>query len=199
MELNGLGTPISSLQSKPIVQPQAVSEIPEAEPEVAVGGKGRGKAKGVVRKLNEGGHFNEVANVRLRISHFDNPDLKPVNPDDLPDMENIPSKAYEKFLGQYQDKYENWLAGQSPAEPDVPAPDSDATLESPSQPDVPAVEIPTIDSVILAPLVIEPILASEQSEPEVLIDEGNGVLAAIENLLDIQTLKEESGTLDIVI
>ena len=31
-----------------------------------------------VSKLNEGGHFKGVADVRLRISHFDNADLEKI-------------------------------------------------------------------------------------------------------------------------
>ena len=56
-----------------------------------------GKAKGVIDKL-ESGHFEGkgVSNVRLRIAHFDNPDLERIDPAELlPIPEDGPSKAYE--------------------------------------------------------------------------------------------------------
>jgi len=207
MELNGLGTPISPIQSEPIVQPQAVSEPTEDEPEVTAGEEeGSGKARGVVSKLNEGGHFKGVADVRLRIVHFDNPDLEPINPDDLPDPENVPGKAYEKFLEQYEDKYAGWLASQSPAEPEEPLvvvpepdPDLDTTVEPlPAESDVPAVETPETDPIIVPPPETEPTAVPEPTEPEVPVDEGGGALAAFEQLLEAQLLEEEPETLDLV-
>ena len=100
MELNGVSPPISPIQNDPIVQPQTEPEPPEGEPEVTVGEEeGDGKAYGVVSKL-ESGHFKGkgVSDVRLRIAHFDNPDLEPIDPDELVAPENGPTKAYEKFL-----------------------------------------------------------------------------------------------------
>jgi hypothetical protein len=206
MELNGLSTPVSPIQNNPMVLPQAVSQPFEGEPEVAVGEEGSGKAKGVVSKLNEGGHFKGVANIRLRIAHFDNPDLEPIDPGGLPDPENVSGKAYEKFLVQNEDKYVDWLASQSPAEPEepvvvVPEPDPDLaiTVEPLSEPDVSAIEIPETDPIIVTPLEIEPIAVPEHTEPEVPVDQDKGALAAFEELLETQASTEEPETLDIVI
>lgn len=189
MELDGVSASLSPAQSGPIVQPQAAPEPPESEP-VADGEEGGGKASGAVRKLNEGGHFKGVADVRLRISHFDNEDLKRIDPDLLPDPEDVPGKAYEKFLAQYRELYN---ASPPPAEPEEPVP------ETPAAPEEPVAETPPDPVlVIVPPLEIEPIAVPEQTEPEEPVDEGDGALAAFEELLDAQASQEEAETLDVV-
>ena len=198
MGLDGVSAPISPVQSGPIVQAQAAPEPPENEPEVTVEEEGGGKAKGVVRKLNEegGGHFKGkgVSDIRLRIAHFDNPELEPIDPEELsPDLDDGPSKAYEKFLDQYTALYD----ANQVVEPE-PDTDSAADVEPVSEPDVPAMEIPETEPVIMPPLEIEPVAASEQTEPEEPIDEGDGALAAFEELLDAQASEEEAETLDVV-
>ena len=199
MEANGISSPTSPVITGPTVQPQANSAPPGE------------KARGVVSKL-ESGHFKGkgVSDVRLRIAHFDNPDLEPVNPNDLVAPENGPTKAYEKFLEQYRALVEPL------SEPDVPAaeilepeliiedvvvetppatePDSDAIVEPLPVPDVPAAEIPEPeliieDTVVETPPITEPTPAGES----------NGALAAFMEILeDNQALKEEAGTLDIL-
>lgn len=181
MELDGVSTPILPIQGGPIVQPQAVPEPPESEP-VADGEEVSGKAKGVVSKLNEGGHFKGVADVRLRVAHFDNPDLEPIDPDDLPNPEDVPGKAYEKFFGQYEDKYADWLDSQSLAEPDEP-------VVVASEPELNPVEEPVVEPLSVPD---EPVVA------EVLVDEGEGILAAFEELWEAPPTEEEAGTVDIV-
>ena len=159
MELNGVSTPISPIQNDPIVQPQAESEPPESEPEVTVGEEGGGKADGVVSKL-ESGHFKGkgVSDVRLRIAHFDNPDLDPVDPDELVAPENGPTKAYEKFLEQYRALYDASLVPEGLVVETPPAtePDPDAIVEPLPEPDVPAGEIPEPELIIEGPVVETP-------------------------------------------
>ncbi|MHC4124677.1 MAG: hypothetical protein ACYSSI_13965 [Planctomycetota bacterium] len=162
MELDGVSTPILPIQSGPIVQPQTVPEPPESEPEVTFGEEGGGKAEGVVSKL-ESGHFKGkgVADVRLRIAHFDNPELEPIDPEELlPVPEDGPSKAYEKFLEQYRALYE---ASQSPPVPLVAEPDTDAILEPPPEPEAPVTEIPEPDPV---PAIIEEPVVEVPPVPE---------------------------------
>ena len=213
MKINGLSASITPIQSGPIIQPQAVSDPPEGEPELTVGEEGSGKANGVVSKLNEGGHFKGVADVRLRISHFDNPDLEKIDPDLLPDTEDVHGKAYEKFLAQYRALYE---ASQVTAETVVPEPDPDlvTTVEPLSESDVPAIEIPETDiieepvvetppviveePVIVTPIEIEPVAVPELTETEAPVDEVDGALAAFEKILESQASEGEPETLDIV-
>ncbi|MEE9367122.1 MAG: hypothetical protein V3W44_10570 [Dehalococcoidales bacterium] len=126
MGLDGVSASISPVQSAPIVQPQAAPEPPDSEPEVTGEEEGPGKAKGVVRKLNEegGGHFKGrgVSDIRLRIAHFDNPELEPpVHPDELllsPDPEDAPGNAYQKFLDQYTALYDAISVPPEDPEPD---------------------------------------------------------------------------------
>ena len=125
MGLDGISGAISPVQSGPVVQPPAEPEPPESEPEVTTEEEGGGKARGVVRKLNEGGHFKGVAGIRLRISHFDNADLEKMDPDPLPEPEDVPGKAYEKFLAQYQELYD---ASLPTTEPEDPVDEGNATL-----------------------------------------------------------------------
>jgi len=218
MELNEVSTPIPPIQNGPIVQPQATSEPPENEPEVTVGEDGGGKANGVVSKLNEGGHFKGVADVRLRISHFDNAGLEKIDPDLLPDPEDVPGKGYEKFLEQYQALYIASQALTEPEEPaiaeepvnEIPVPDpvpviiEEPVVETLPVPEEPPVEeesvneIPETDPVIVTPFEIEPVVAPEQTEPEAPVDEGEGILAAFEELWETQALEKEPETLDIV-
>jgi len=201
MKINGLSALITPIQSGPIIQPQAVSDPPEGEPELTVGEEGSGKANGVVSKLNEGGHFKGVADVRLRISHFDNPDLEKIDPDLLPDTEDVHGKAYEKFLAQYRALYE---ASQVTAETVVPEPDPDlvTTVEPLSESDVPAIEIPETDiieePVIVTPIEIEPVAVLELTETEAPVDEVDGALAAFEKIIESQASEGEPETLDIV-
>ena len=203
MELSGVSAPILPVQSEPIVQPQPVSEPSEVEPEVTVEEEGGGKAKGVVRKLNEGDHFKGVANVRLRIAHFDNPDLEPIDPEDLPNPEDVSGKAYEKFLGQYRALYEASQVAITPVVPE-PEPIEEPVAEAPLVPEEspvagePANEIPVIEPIIVPPLELEPIAVPEQIEPEVPVDEDEGALAALEESLDALASEEEPETLDIV-
>ena len=237
MKLDG----VSALISPPIVQPQAAPKPPESEPEVTAGEDGGGKANGVVSKLNEGGHFNGVADVRLRISHFDNAGLDKIDPDLLPAPEEVPGKAYEKFLEQYRALYN---ASQTPTEPEepvveIPVPDPAPVIEEPivevppvseepvieipvpdpvpviiEEPVVevppvseeppaaeePVSEVPETDPVIVTPLEIAPVaITPEQTEPEAPVDEGNGILAAFEELWQAQALEEKPEILDIVI
>jgi hypothetical protein len=235
MKVDGVSAPISP----PIVRPQASPKPPESEPEVTAGEDGGGKANGVISKLNKGGHFNAVADIRLRISHFDNEGLDkidPYDPDLLPAPEEVPGKAYEKFLDQYRALYD---ASQTPTEPEepvdeIPAPDPAPVIEEPivevppvsdgpvaeipvpdpvpviEEPVVevppvseePVVEIPIPDPVpvIVTPLEIAPVaITPEQTELEAPVDEGNGILAAFEELWQAQALEEKPGILDIVI
>ncbi len=179
MGLDGVSGAISPVQSGPIVQPPAATEPPESEPEVTTEEEGGGKARGAVRKLNDGGHFKGVAGIRLRISHFDNADLEKMDPDLLPEPEDVPGKAYEKFLAQYRELYD---ASLPPTEPEDPV------GETPADP------VP----VIVPPLEIEPVAASWQTEPAEPVDEGNAALAVLEELLDALASEEEAGTLDVV-
>jgi len=185
MELNGVNTPVSPIQSGPIVQRGASPEPPESEP-VADGEEVSGKAKGVVSKL-ESGHFKGkgVADIRLRIAHFDNPELEPIEPEELlPVPEDGPSKAYEKFLGQYNNKYADWLAIQSPAVPEEP-------LVVAPEPETNPVEKPII---VPLPVPEEPVVAEV---PEVPVDESEGIPAALEELLETPPTEEETGTVNI--
>ena len=209
MELNGVSASISPVRNESIVQPQASPTPPENEPEVTGGEDGGGKAKGVISKLNEGDHFKGVAAVRLLISHFDNADLDKINPDLLPAPEEVPGKAYEKFLEQYRALYN---ASQTPTEPEepvveIPVPDpvpviEEPIVEVPPVSEEPVVEIPIPDPVpvIVTPLEIAPVaITPEQTTPEAPVDEGNGILAAFEELWQAQALEEKPGILDVVI
>jgi len=215
MELNGVSAPISPIQSGPILQPQAAPEPPESEPEVTSGEKGGGKANGAVSKLNEGGHFKGVADVRLRISHFDNADLEKIDPELLPDPEDVPGKAYEKFLAQYQDLYNASLLLTEPEEPVVEMPPEpvvetplEPVVETPLVPEEPVIEIPAPypvpviieEPVVVTPLEIEPVAVPvpEQTEPEAPVDEDEGILAAFEELWEAPPAEEDAGIVDIV-
>jgi len=205
MELSPVSAPISPVQSSPIVQPQASPEPPETEPEVTEG-QANGKANGVVRKLNEGSHFNAVADVRLRISHFDNPDLERIDPALLPDPEDVRGKAYEKFLAQYQDLYAAGLPLTEPEEPAAQAPEEPAA-EEPEVPQEPVIEAPPLEPELVvpqepttvAPPESEPLAVVEDTGLQAPVDESEGVLAALVELLNIQALEQEPETLDIVI
>ena len=236
MKVDGVSAPISP----PVVRPQASPKPPESEPEVMAGENGGGKANGVVSKLNEGGHFNAVADVRLRIVHFDNEGLDQIDPALLPAPEEVPGKAYEKFLEQYRALYN---ASQTPTEPEepvdeIPVPDPAPVIEEPvaevppvsdgpvaeipipdpvpviEEPIVevppvseeppaaeePVSEVPETDPVIVTPLEIAPVaITPEPTAPEAPVDEGNGILAAFEELWQAQASEETPGTLDIVI
>lgn len=174
MEANGISSPTSPVITGPTVQPQANSAPPGE------------KAKGVVSKLKSG-HFEGkgVSDVRLRIAHFDNPDLEPVDPASLPNADDVPGNAYAKFLGQYEDKYEAWLANQAPVEPEAsPAPEEPDPVVVVLEP-----ELIIEDTVVETPPITEPTPAGES----------NGALAAFMEILeDNQALKEEAGTLDIL-
>ncbi len=120
MGLDGVSASISPVQSAPIVPPQVAPEPPESEPEVTGEEEGPGKANGVVRKL-QSGHFKGrgVSVIRLRIAHFDNPELEPIPPEELsPDPEDAPGNAYQKFLDQYTALYDA-------IPPEEPEPDPD--------------------------------------------------------------------------
>lgn len=117
MGLHGISPPLSPVQSGPIVPPQP----PESEPEE----EGGGKANGVLRKL-QSGHFKGrgVSDIRLRIAHFDNPELKPVDPEELsPVPEDGPSKAYQKFLDQYTALHDAIPPEETEPEPDIVPPE----------------------------------------------------------------------------
>jgi hypothetical protein len=107
------------------------------------------RAKGVIRKLNSenpgnSGNskhpFKPIADLRLRLSHFDNPDLEPIALTDPQTSENIKGKAYDKFLTQYEAKYETWLAAQAvppvdTQDPIVVAPEDDPPTDPPVTPE----------------------------------------------------------------
>ena len=141
MKVDGLSAPISPS----VVRPQAAPKPPESEPEVTAEEDGGGKANGVVSKLNEGGHFKGVADVRLRIVHFDNEGLDKIDPDLLPAPEDVPGKAYEKFLEQYRALYN---ASQTPTVPEEPA------AEIPVPDPVPVTEEPVVE---VPPITEEPV------------------------------------------
>lgn len=180
--------------SPPIVPPQAVSEPPEDEPEVTVEEEGGPKANGVVRKL-QSGHFKGkgVSDVRLRIAHFDNPQLERVDPDDLlPVPDDGPGKAYEKFLAQYRELYEASLVSTESEEPvaETPPATEGPVVEMPLAPEGPVVEIPLVPE---GPVVETP------PAPEEPVDEGDGALAAFKEILDTQFSQQEPETLDVVV
>ena len=133
---------VSSAISPSVVQPQVSTPPLENEPEVPAGEDGSGKANGVVSKLNAGGHFNAVADVRLRIVHFDNAALDKIDPALLPASEDVPGKAYEKFLEQYRALYN---ASLPPPEPDVP-PADEPVDENPTPDPAPVDEEPIVDN-----------------------------------------------------
>ena len=197
MELNGVSASISPIRNGSTVQPQASPKPPENEPEVTGGEEdGGGKAKGVISKLNEGEHFKGVAAVRLLISHFDNADLEKIDPELLPNPEDVPGKAYEKFLEQYRSLYN---ASQVTTEPEVPVIEIPVPDSIPVIIEEPIVEVPAADTIFVTPLEIEPVAIPEQTEPATLVDEGEGILALFEELWDAQALEEKPETLDIVI
>jgi len=199
MKLDGVST-LSSIHHKPTAPPRALSKQPENESEVTATEDGGKTANGVISKLNEGGHFKGVAAVRLLISHFDNADLEKIDPAQLPDSEDIPGKAYEKFLAQYRSLYNASHVPTEPEEPvvEIPEPDTEPiVIEDPmaeilpvpeEQPvvEVPMVseeppiaqepvnEIPVTDAIFVPPLEIEPVATLEQASP---VDESEGILA----------------------
>ncbi|MHC4531712.1 MAG: hypothetical protein ACYSXD_09155, partial [Planctomycetota bacterium] len=149
------------------------------------------KAKGVVDKL-ESGHFEGkgVSDVRLRIAHFDNPDLEPVDPEELVPPDNGPTKAYEKFLEQYQALYDASLVPEPLAvgTASITEPGPDVIVEPPPEPDVPGAEIPEPEPIVEGPaeetppitepvpdIIVEPppepdIPVVEIPEPELIIE-----------------------------
>ena len=195
MEINGLSTPA------PL--PQAAPEPPE--------GEGSGNVKGVIRKLNEG-HFEGkgVSNVRLRISHYDDPDLEPVDPADLlPVPEDGPSNAYEKFLAQYQAKVDADAvvpdAGADPVVDAVADPEPDPVVDPVAAPE----PDPVVDVVAAPDPVVDPVVAAPEPDPVVDVvaapdpvvdpvsDGDGGALAAFSELLEEEALEDEP--LDIVL
>jgi len=177
MKLDGVHAAILPVQSRPIVQAQVLPEATESEPEVTTEEAG-GKASGVISKLNEGGHFNAVADIRLRIAHYDNPDLVAIDPDTLENAD-VPGKAYEKFLEQYEALYQ---ASQTSAEG-------------------PVIEIPVpelMPFIIDEPVAEVPPVSEEPPAAQEPVDEGVGILPAFEELWDIEALEENPETLDIV-
>jgi len=197
MKLDGVHAAILPVQSRPIVQSQALPEATESEPEVTTEEAG-GKASGVISKLNEGGHFNAVADIRLRIAHYDNPDLVTIEPETLENAD-VPGKAYEKFLEQYEALYQ---ASQTP-EPETPAPDLEPTAitEPLTEPDGPVIGNPVPEPVAVIidePVAEVPPVSEEPPAVQEPVDEGVGILPAFEELWDIQALEENSETLDIV-
>lgn len=120
-----------------------VTEPLDGDPEDAELG---GKAKGVISKL-ESGHFNGkgVSDIRLRISHFFNPDLEPVDPAELAAPEGGSSKAYDEFLAQYTDLYNANV---------IPEPDpivEPLSVEAPLVPDEPPLEDPPAPDPLVDP------------------------------------------------
>ena len=93
----------------------------------------------MVNKL-ESGHFKGkgVSDIRLRIAHFDNPDLEPVDPAELGLLEGEGSKAYEKFLVQYTAMYNASLVPPEEDPDPEPEPEPVPTLGLPDP-------TPTID------------------------------------------------------
>lgn len=202
MEINPVSSPISHVHNNPITQPQAEPQPPESEPEVAPE-ESSGKAKGVISKLNDGDHFNAVANVRLRIVHFDNEDLEKIDPGLLPHAADVPGNAYEKFLEQYKN-----LPGVSQA---VTEAEEEPEPELPLVPEEePAAEIPEPETTPIIPEIIpeepseptppetEPIITVEPIVPQVPVDTDEGIFTAFEEIWDIQVPEDEPETLDIV-
>ncbi len=189
MKLDGVHSPILPVQSRPILQAQVLPEAPENEPEVTTE-EADDKASGVISKLNEGDHFKGVADIRLRIAHYDNPDLVTI---DLAPLENVdvPGKAYEKFLGQYEGLY---LTSQTSVEPEGSELTTDSVVV-----EEPVNEVGGTGPVIVTPVEIEPVEAPEQTEVQEPVDEVGGIAALFEELWDIEALEENSETLDIVI
>ena len=226
MKLDGVSA-LSSLQQKPIAQPQASPQPSENEPEVTGTEDGGGKAKGVISKLNEGDHFKGVAAVRLLISHFDNPDLEKIDPNQLPDPQDVPGKAYEKFLEQYRSLYNASQVTTEPEEPvaETPPPDTEPVVnEEPVVIEEPVAEVPPVTEeqpVLEIPVVPDEPPAAEEPVTEVPapdtllvaapefepvtpseqtpVDDGTGVLTVFKELLDAQTLEEQPETLDIIL
>jgi hypothetical protein len=201
MEISPVGAPISPVQNNPITQPQSEPQPPEGDPKVTTE-QANGKAKGVVGKLNEGDHFNAVADVRLRIVHADDPNLEKVDP--LPELEDVPDKAYEKFLAQYRELYNASTAvteAEEEPESEQPlVPEEEPVVEVP-EPETTSIipEIIPEEPSVLMPPETEPIITVEQIIPEVPVDTDAGILAAFEELWDAQSSEEEPETLDIVI
>ena len=103
-------------------------------------------------------------------------------------------------------------AAEEPAN-EVPIPDPVPVIEEPiveippvfEEPPVaplveePVNEVPAADTIFWTPLEIKPVATPEQTEPATPVDEGEGILAAFEELWDAQALEEKPETLDIVI
>jgi hypothetical protein len=141
MKIDGASA-LSTVQRTQIASPKP----PESEQVVTDTDDGGQKAKGVISKLNEGDHFKGVASVRLLISHFDNADLQKINPDDLPDPQNVPGNAYAKFLDQYRSMYNASQVTIEPEEPPVteePAAEIPAPDTAPGVSEEPVIEIPS--------------------------------------------------------
>ena len=204
MEINPVSATIPPVQNKSINKPQAEPQPLESEPEVTPE-EASGKAKGVVSKLNDGDHFNAVANVRLRIVHFDNEDLEKINPDDLPGAEDVPGKAYEKFLAQYRQLYDaatavNEVEEESESEQPL-VPEEEPVVETPEPEAAPIIPdiIPDEEPSEPTPAETEPIINVEPVIPESPVVTDIGILAALDEVWDVQGSEEEPGALDIVI
>jgi len=96
---------------------------------------------------------------------------------------------------------------------EIPVPDSIPVIieepvaevpPTPAEPPVvplveePVNEVPAADTIFVTPLEIKPVVTPEQTAPATPVDEGEGILAAFEELWDAQALEEKPETLDIV-
>jgi hypothetical protein len=191
MKLDGVHSPILPVQNRRTTQAQEIPEPPEIESEVTTQEEGGGEAGGVISKLNEGDHFNAVADIRLRIAHFDNPDLLTVEPEASEDAD-VSGKAYEKFLERYGALY---AASQTPLEPLAAA-----VAEPLPETEGPAIEnlVPEPAPVIEEPVAEAPPVSEEPAVTEGPVEESEGILPAFEGLQDIQPLEENPEILDII-
>jgi hypothetical protein len=92
---------------------------------------------------------------------------------------------------------------EEPANEVPPVPEEQPVVEVPLVPEEPPVapvaeepvtEVPAADTIFVTPLEIEPVA----TPPATPVDEGEGILAAFEELWDAQALEEKPETLDIV-
>jgi hypothetical protein len=190
MEVSPVSGPVPPVQSGPAPEPQP----PETEPQ-ATEEETKGTANGVVRKLNEGGHFNPVADLRLRINHFDNPNLERTEPP--PGGEDVPGNAYEKFLEQYKALYE---ASQPTVEPGQPAAETEAPQDPVAETPPPQTEtaVPQ-EPVTVAPPESELPLVPDNTEPPAPANDSQAVLQAFVELLKSQNSDKNPNGLDITI
>jgi|GEM_PF-4377005 len=108
---------------KPLM-PVATSTAADSQTEPAdISAPKSDKVPGVVRLINEG-HFKPTADVRLRLNFAEFLDTS----ETLTPAENVPGKAYGKFLSLYQELYGQ--AETTEPDPDVvPLPDATNSVD----------------------------------------------------------------------